>query len=328
MSARRYITILVTGALVFAAPVAIAESPLGTAPHGSEPAASEPSSPPIAQTSEPASVRPAVQHPSRPHRSASTRSRSVEPGGAVEPEQTLEPDAGAAPEQTPEPDAGGTPGPAAEPGARATPNRSQEHTGAATPEPTPQVPASPSQTTGDGGAPCSLTSAGLICPGNPDCILTSAGVSCASGCTVTSAGISCPTGGEVSPGKPISGPPKKTRRRTPAVKVKSEREAKSEGKVSPTTVARFEETGGLPFTGAPVFMPLLLGFALLAGGLVLRRRTSTPSAAVELSTTPQPIAVLPGQSWPAPRPPSRWALLLPSLAVLACGMLLFSRKRR
>ena len=320
MSTRRYIMILVAGALALAAPTAIAESQLGAAPDGSEPAASDTGSPAAAPTSEPASDPTSGPIPEP----------TPQAGGAVEPEQTPEPGGAVEPEQTPEPDAGAAPESGAEPGAGATPDRAQEDTTAATPEPTPQTPASPSQTTGNSGAPCVLTSAGLICPGNPDCILTSTGVSCASGCTVTSAGISCPSGGEVPPGRPVPGPPKQTRRRSPVVEVKSERKAKTEGKVTPTTVvAPVEETGGLlPFTGAPVLTWLVLGFALWAGGLLLRRMTSTASPAVELSTAAQPLAVLPGPSRRAPKPPSRWAIVVPSLALMAYGMLLFNRRRR
>jgi hypothetical protein len=110
--------------------------------------------------------------------------------------------------------------------------------------------------------------------------------------------------------------------------VKSERNAKTEGKVSPTTVAPVDETGGLlPFTGAPVLTWLVLGFALWAGGLLLRRITSTARPAVELSTAAQPLPVLPGPRR-APKPVSRWAIVLPSLALMACGMLLFNRRRR
>ena len=311
--------ILVAGALALAAPTAIAESQLGAAPDGSEPAASGTSPPAAAPTSEPASdpTSGPIPEPTPQAGVDAMPAPPPEPGGAVEPEQTPEPDAGAAPES------------GAEPGAGATPDRPQEDTTAATPEPTPQAPASPSQSTGNSGAPCVLTSAGLICPGNPDCILTSTGVSCASGCTVTSAGISCPSGGEVPPGRPVPGPPKQTRRRSPAVEVKSERKAKAEDKVSPTTVAPVDETGGLlPFTGAPVLIWLVLGFALWVGGLLLRRMTSTASPAVELSTAAQPLAVLPGPSRRAPKPLSRWAIVLPSLALMACGMLLFNRRRR
>jgi hypothetical protein len=238
----------------------------------------------------------------------------------------------AAPTAIAESQLGAAPESGAEPGARATPDRPhrphrphrpQEDTTAATPELSPQAPASPLQTTGNNGAPCVLTSAGLICPGNPDCILTSTGVSCASGCAVTSAGISCPSGGEVAPGRPVSGPPKQTRRRSPAAEVKGERKSKTEGKVSPTTVARVEEPGGLlPFTGAPVVGWMVIGFALWAGGLLLRRRTSTASTTVELSTAAKPLAVLPGPSRHAPRPPSLWGIVLPSLALVVCGVLL------
>ena len=157
MSTRRYIMILVAGALALAAPTAIAESQLGAAPDGSEPAASGTSSPAAAPTSEPASdpTSGPIPEPTPQAGVDAMPAPPPEPGGAVEPEQTPEPDAGAAPES------------GAEPGAGATPDRPQEDTTAATPEPTPQAPASPSQSTGNSGAPCVLTSAGFDLPGQP-----------------------------------------------------------------------------------------------------------------------------------------------------------------
>ena len=115
MSTRRYIMILVAGALVLAAPTSIAESQLGAAPEsGAEPGARatpdrphhpyhpyHPQEDTTAATPEPTPQAGVDGMPTPPS----------EPGGAVEPEQTPEPDAGAAPE------------PGAEPGARATPDR-------------------------------------------------------------------------------------------------------------------------------------------------------------------------------------------------------------
>jgi hypothetical protein len=99
---------------------------------------------------------------------------------------------------------------------------------------------------------------------------------------------------------------------------------------TPTAVPRVEATRGpeLPFTGAPEPRWFVIGFALLAGGLVLRRRTaSTAGAAVELSTETGALAVRPPRPPRARRPPARRALVLPALALVACGMLLFRRMR-
>jgi hypothetical protein len=170
----------------------------------------------------------------------------------------------------------------------------------------------------------------LICPGNPDCVITSSGVNCATGCIVTSAGLSCPRGGKVLPNQRISGVREQGRtRETPPVKPKSEGDPKAEGKVSPTTVLRVAEArrDGLPFTGAPVLTWLVLGFALWAGGLLLRR-TSTARTAFEVSTEPSALAVPAAASAHTVRPPSRWAFVLRGLALLACGMLLLRRTRR
>jgi hypothetical protein len=72
--------------------------------------------------------------------------------------------------------------------------------------PAPAPPAAP--TPAPDGRSCFLTSAGLICPGDPTCIVTSAGVTCGPDCTLTNAGLACPRG-EVPPpgcGGPRVGP--------------------------------------------------------------------------------------------------------------------------
>jgi hypothetical protein len=112
------------------------------------------------------------------------------------------------------------------------------------------------------------------------------------------------------------------------VKGERERKPKAESNPSTTTVARVEQTGGqaLPFTGAPVVAWLVIGFALWAGGLLLRRRTSTAGTAAEFSTDVEPV--VPG---PPPRVgglPSAWALVLGPLALLACGIILLFRGTR
>ena len=110
----------------------------------------------------------------------------------------------------------------------------------------------------------------------------------------------------------------------------------AEPRLASATAPAVEETNGnghtngngLPFTGARMLAWLVVGFALLAGGLLLWRRTSTVSTAVELSTDAEPPAVVPDPRPGAGRLPSRGALVLRSLGLVACGMLLFRGTRR
>jgi hypothetical protein len=94
-------------------------------------------------------------------------------------------------------------------------------------------------------------------------------------------------------------------------------------------VPRVEETtaGELPFTGAPIVAGLVLGFAMLAGGALLRRWTATATPAVELVGGAARVATPPNPSPNGSRPSAARVLRLPLLlAFLACGMLLFRRR--
>jgi hypothetical protein len=230
----------------------------------------------------------------------------------------------AAPERevSPEPEAAPEPTPAPKP--QSTPEPTTRPTG----EPAQQPPPPPAPEPQGGGTACTITSAGLICPGDTDCVITSTGVNCASNCVLTSAGLSCPKGevqpntprGEVLPNPPVSGGP----RRTPGPTVKAE------GEESPTVVSRVEGARAreLPFTGVPVPLSLAIGGALLAAGLLLRRSTAIAGAGFQAAGESAPLAVAPGPPQLEGRPPTRWTLVLPPLALLACGMLLFRRTRR
>jgi hypothetical protein len=176
----------------------------------------------------------------------------------------------------------------------------------------------------------------VICPGDPDCVVTSSGVSCASKCTITSAGLSCPGGGEVKPNEPVSGGPqrKPKRKPNPDVGVKPEREAQPEAGGGPTTIApaadAAEESAGeaLPFTGAPLLAFLVTGFALWAGGLLLRRRTATARAADEAPSDREPPAPPAAPSAAAAKPSLGRAVLLPALAMWAVSVLMSRWTRR
>jgi hypothetical protein len=367
VSTRRFMVTLVAGtALVLAAPAAIAELPTAAPPdrpepaaHGSTPPAAAPGPKPHAGAPrpDPSAARPdPPERPTtppaltrRPHPTAAPKPElppepitapgpetSPHPGAGPTPEPPPQPGAGPTPEPPPQLGAGPTPQPPPQPGTGPTPEPPPEDATAPTPEAAQGPPAGPSPPPGNGQAGCFLTSAALICPGNPDCVITSSGVNCASGCIVTSAGLSCPGGGEVLPAAPVSGGRDETRRPTPVGQVRAERKAKAERKaeaernVSPTTISRGEETTAqdLPFTGSPMPAWLVLGFALLAGGLLLRRRISSPGTALDLSSDGKSLAVLPGRPPRAGRLPSRRALVLPSLGLVACGMLLIRRMRR
>jgi hypothetical protein len=155
--------------------------------------------------------------------------------------------------------------------------------------------------------------------------LTSAGLACERGEVVPN-----PPRGEVLSNPPASGGPKDS----PRVKVKSERESGA----SPKNVADVQnaEAGGerstdaqdLPFSGLPVLLSLGIGFALLAGGMLLRRARSTVAPAGELAAGEAPRAALVGVSPRTPRGLSRGAMALQSLLLVACAMLLHRRRSR
>jgi hypothetical protein len=346
MSIRRNMLILGAGtALVFAAPAAIAGTESGESPEGAEPVASVDA--PAVTTADPTegSITPPAPVPvTEPEpEPAPVAEPTPPPETAPTPEPAPQPEPGPAPDQTGSPDGGpkrdsaqqqGTgrkpasapprSGPAAEPGAAdSAPTAAQ------------QTPAEPAPAPGDTQG-CVITSAGLVCPGDPDCVITSSGVSCASQCTITSAGLSCPGGGEVLPNQPVSGGPQRKPKPKPApgVGVKPEREAQDEGETSPTTIApapvSVAEPAGeeLPFTGAPLLAFLVTGFALSAGGLLLRRRTATGRTEIEPSSDAEQLPAAAAPPADAPRPGSRWSLVLQTLALLALGMLMSRRTRR
>jgi hypothetical protein len=214
------------------------------------------------------------------------------------------------------------------------------------PEPPPEAPAAPRQPPagptpqpGNGQAPCFLSSAGLICPGDTDCVITTTGVTCASKCVLTSAGLACkrgevlpnPARGEVLPNPPVSGGPK--HRPTPRARVKSERETS----VSPRNVdvqdteageQRSTDAQELPFSGLPLLLSLGLGCTLLAGGMLLRRKRSTVVPAPELAGKEATRGALASVSPRTPNVPSRSAMALQSLLLVACAMLLHRRRSR
>jgi MYXO-CTERM domain-containing protein len=167
----------------------------------------------------------------------------------------------------------------------------------------------------------------LVCPGNPDCVITSAGVNCASGCTVTSAGLLCPEGGEVEGTPPVSGGPRKK----PIGKVRGERKTNSGGARGVNTGAGAtgtEETSSdaLPFTGAPMIALLAFGFALWAGGLLLRRRTAPVPTVAEVPAQSEPLEAV-HRSMHSAEPRPRGTPVLGFLALLGLGVLLFRRAR-
>jgi hypothetical protein len=118
-----------------------------------------------------------------------------------------------------------------------------------------------------GGAACTLTSAGLTCPPDvPVCVVVNGVLTCSQGCVITSAGATCmPTGGVLDQPPVVNQPPGKPRRTpTPAPSPRLERRTAGSA------------PGQLPFTGAPAMPAIAAGWLLLAGGLVLRRRTPPP----------------------------------------------------
>jgi hypothetical protein len=348
MSTRRNMLILAAGtALVFAAPAAIAETQSSEAPDGVEPAGTAVDAPavPTAGTAEPTTPPAPAAAPEPEPTTVPEAEPAPQPETAPTPEPAPQPEAGPAPDSAPPADAGPKADPAPQPGSGSKPaSAPRRRTGPANesapadstdsaPRAAQQVPAEPAPAPGSAQG-CVITSAGLVCPGDPDCVITSSGVTCASNCTITSAGLSCPSGGEVLPNAPVSGGPQRGPRRRPApdVGVKPEREAQAEGDVSPTTIVPVEETtatdDALPFTGAPLLAWLVIGFALWAGGLLLRRKTSTRRTAVELSSDAEQLALPATPPARAGKPGSRWALVLQTLALLAIGMLMSRRTRR
>jgi hypothetical protein len=346
MSTRRNMLILAAGtALVFAAPAAIAETQSSEAPDGVEPAGTPVEAPavPTADTAEPTTPPAPAAAPEPEPTTVPEAEPAPQPETAPTPEPAPQPEAGPAPGSAPPPDTGPKADSAPQPGSGSKPasaprRRTSPATESAPADPTApraaqQPPAEPAPAPGSAQG-CVITSAGLVCPGDPDCVITSSGVSCASNCTITSAGLSCPSGGEVLPNAPVSGGPQRApgRRPAPDVGVKPEREEQAEGDISPTAVAPVEETetigDALPFTGAPLLAFLVVGFALWAGGLLLRRGTSTARTAVELPSDDEPLALPAASPARAGEPGPRWALVLQALALLAIGMLMSRRARR
>lgn len=350
---RSIVALIIGTALVWVAPGATADSPPAAAPDRTKPVASGKAAPVPAPKSEP-------QPGSGPTPQASAE-RGFGPTRGHSPERGSPP----APGHSPEAGSGSTHGHSAEPGSGPPPKPSPQLGSGPPPKPSPQLPAveaaepsprapavraeepipsptgvaQPSPTNGE--AVCTVTSAGLTCPpnctvtsagpiclGNPNCVVTSAGMSCDPNCTVTSVGLSCPQT-EVSPNPPVSGGPKRTEPPTVRGESESESEHQAESEVGRPIVPRVEEAtaGELPFTGAPIVAWLVLGFAMLAGGALLRRWTATATPAVELVGGAARIATPPNPGPNGSRPSAARVLLLPLLAFLACGMLLFRRTR-
>jgi hypothetical protein len=300
-------------------------APMPTAAPVFEPPA-DPAPVPTPQAPEVSSAAPTTQVPE-----VQTPTPAPDPATAPASESTPQSPAVPAPEPIPEPSAEPSPQTPAVP----TPEPAPSPTGESTPSPADGAPACPITSTGaicpenpncvvtslgvTCAPKCAITSAGLVCPGDPTCVVTSVGVSCASNCsTITEDGLRCPRG-EVLPNPPVSRGPK--RKAAPPVQVESERT------VSRTITPHVQRTSarGLPFTGAPMAPWLGLGLALLAGGALLRRWTST--AALELADGDAPLAVMPGPPPRARRLPAMRALVVAALALLACGMLLVRRTR-
>lgn len=351
MSTRRKVIGLMAGAaLVLAPPATIAESQLPAGPDGGDPATSgttvaaaprskPPSKPATAPTAAAASADMRADPGHGTERQSTPEGQST-PGarGVAPPKPTPKARAHGAPpegkgtgsEREPgeDPATGPPPDPAAAVGPGAPPERPGQDPASGTSEPTPQSPSGTPETNGNGGTACSPTSAGLVCPGNPECVITSAGVNCASGCTVTSAGLLCPEGGEVEATPPVSGGPKKK----PTAEVRGERETDSGGERGVTTIAGAtgtEETSSdaLPFTGAPMIALLVFGFALWAGGVLLRRGTAPVPTVAKVPAPSEPLEAV-HRSTRSADPPLRGTPVLRILALLGLGMLLFRRARR
>jgi hypothetical protein len=126
---------------------------------------------------------------------------------------------------------------------------------------TPVPPPAPGTTTPSQLPPgCVITSAGLQCPQLPP------------GCVITSGGLQCPPTGGVQEETGGSTPtPTPTPTATPGGGVQQE----SGRSPAPVPVARPLPIRRLAFTGHSDVAVALLGAALLAGGLALRRRSSS-----------------------------------------------------
>jgi hypothetical protein len=136
-----------------------------------------------------------------------------------------------------------------------------------TPAATGTTPSSPS-------SGCVVSSAGLVCVGNPSCAVTSAGVTCASKCVVTSAGLTCPHG-TPQPNPPVRPPlphrvPKKHSPRPHHVPKKQHQPVHHGGSPPVSVPVNTVRLQHLPFTGLSVSLLLVLGWATLTAGLLLR----------------------------------------------------------
>jgi hypothetical protein len=178
------------------------------------------------------------------------------------------------------------------------------------------------------GVTCIVTLTGAPCaPGAQSCTLTSAGLRCGDQCIITSAGANCAQGGVLG-NPPISSTPTPTPTATPTPRPTPDATATPE--VLPTEVTGQRVSGArgpeLPFTGAAVVPPLLLGSVLLAGGLLLRRQTrSRPQGSVAADAPPAgpPTA----RREPAPTGVTGRSLVVASV-LLAAGVLLRRTGRR
>jgi hypothetical protein len=164
-------------------------------------------------------------------------------------------------------------------------------------------------------------------------VITTAGVECASDCTLTSAGLVCPTGGEIMPtesgGEVLPESPVSGHERPPAGRGEVSPERAASPPVVPrarTVAAHTEEAHGseLPFTGASAVPVIAIGMALMALGLLLRRRMSGAARAIVSAGEPAPLAAAP-EPPPAGGRPLRPALVVPALLLVTCGILLRAR---
>ena len=347
MSTRRNMLILAAGtALVFAAPAAIAETQSSEAPDGVEPAGTAVEAPavPSADTAEP-TTPPAPAAALEPEPTPVPEAEPApQPETAPTPEPAPQPEAGPAPGSAPPPETGPKADSAPQPGSGSKPasaprrrskpgDRVELLRTPRRPRAAQQAPAEPAPAPGSAQG-CVITSAGLVCPGDPDCVITSSGVSCASNCTITSAGLSCPSGGEVLPNAPVSGGPQRAPEREPAPDVGVEARARGAGRRRSQPDGRRSRGGDGDdrrraavhaarrcwFPGGRV---RVVGRWPVAAPRDLDRRT-----AVELLQRRRAARASGGPAGAQGEPGSRWALVLQALALLAIGMLMSRRARR